>query len=79
MWVEDKGLSLALHYRDAPDVDAPVATRAQRIVDEFDGLFERQPGVLVQEIRPADHDKGSALLDLMSQASVRWSVPYRRR
>lgn len=68
VWVEDKGLSLALHYRDAPVVDEQVASRAQLIVDEFGGLFERQPGVLVQEIRPADHDKGSALVDLMSEA-----------
>jgi trehalose 6-phosphate phosphatase len=68
VWVEDKGLSLALHYRDAPAVDEQVATRAQHIVDEFGDLFARQPGVLVQEIRPADHDKGSALVDLMSQA-----------
>ena len=67
VWVEDKGLSLALHYRDVPQMDADVARRAQQIVDKFDGLFERQPGVLVQEIRPADHDKGSALVDLMSQ------------
>ena len=61
VWVEDKGMSLALHYRDSPEAATNVEKAAARIAGLFDGLFRVQPGVLVQEIRPADHDKGSAL------------------
>ena len=53
MWVEDKGYGFALHYRDLPEHESAVIALAAEIVDAFDGPFEVQPGVLVQELRPA--------------------------
>ncbi len=67
VWVEDKGMSLALHHREAPDLTAELAQRAQDLADSSQGAFEVQPGVLVQELRPADFDKGLALTEIMTQ------------
>ena len=63
--VEDKGLSLVVHTRTAPDpvgalarLEAPVAELAARA-----GL-ELHPGRLVLELRPPGFDKRAALLSL---------------
>ena len=67
VWVEDKGMSVALHHRDAPDAADSLARAAHRLAAESEGAFEVQPGVLVQELRPAAFDKGLALTELMAQ------------
>jgi trehalose 6-phosphate phosphatase len=67
VWVEDKGISLAIHFRDAPDAAAGLATDVRRVADESAGAFDVQPGVFVYELRPAAIDKGLAVTDLMSQ------------
>lgn len=66
VWVEDKGVGVALHHRDAPQAALELQRRVNRLVAENDGVFEAQPGVLVQEIRPAGWDKGTALRELMA-------------
>jgi trehalose 6-phosphate phosphatase len=67
--VEDKGLSLVVHTRRAPDPTGalerlrPVlAARAERA-----GL-QAHPGRLVVELRPPGHDKGGALRRLCTPA-----------
>jgi trehalose 6-phosphate phosphatase len=67
VWVEDKGLSLALHHREAPSLTAELAERVQRLADASQGAFQAQPGILVQELRLANIDKGLALTEIMSQ------------
>lgn len=67
VWVEDKGMSFALHHRSAPGAADALARAAARLAAESDGAFEVQPGVLVQELRPANFDKGLALDELMAQ------------
>lgn len=59
--LEDKGWSIALHYRAAPQLAEPIAREAARIVAPFGGVFEAQPGAMVQEIMPATSSKGGAL------------------
>ncbi|MFZ0325552.1 MAG: trehalose-phosphatase [Actinomycetes bacterium] len=65
VWVEDKGVGVALHHRDAPDAAHALAVQVQSIVEQSRGTFEAQPGVLVQEIRPSGWDKGAAVRELM--------------
>jgi trehalose 6-phosphate phosphatase len=67
--LEDKGLSLVVHTRTAPDpagalarLQGPVADVAARA-----GL-EVHPGRLVIELRPPGHDKRGALLSLCEPA-----------
>ncbi|HVQ19293.1 MAG TPA: trehalose-phosphatase, partial [Actinomycetes bacterium] len=53
VWVEDKGMSIALHHREAPGAADFLAREAARLAAESQGAFVVQPGVLVQELRPA--------------------------
>lgn len=66
-WMEDKGYGFALHYRNAPEHEDAVVTLAQGTATDSGGTLEVQPGVLVQELRPAAFDKGLALDELMAQ------------
>lgn len=69
--VEDKGLSLVVHSRRAPD---PVGAllRLRPAIDELaarTGLAVH-PGRLVLELRPPGHDKGTALRRLLPGRSA---------
>jgi trehalose 6-phosphate phosphatase len=61
--LEDKGVSLALHYRHAPELKAAVSETADRLA-ALTGLV-RQDGVMVCELRSPGPDKGAALSAFM--------------
>jgi trehalose 6-phosphate phosphatase len=64
--VEDKGYSLALHYRLAPDKGPEVLAAVRTIcADAASEAVEILPGKLVVDIKPAATNKGEAVLDLM--------------
>jgi trehalose 6-phosphate phosphatase len=64
--VEDKGYSLALHYRLAPDKgDALRAAVDVICADVPSGTVEILPGKLVVEIKPASVSKAKAVCQLM--------------
>jgi len=65
MWLEDKGKTIALHYRDAPQ-RAEEAERLLREAVAGAGL-EVIAGKFVFEARPRGVDKGYALRTLMRQ------------
>lgn len=63
--VEDKGLSLVVHTRRAPDpAGALQVLRPQLAALAAAHGLEAHPGRLVVELRPPGHDKGGALLRL---------------
>jgi trehalose 6-phosphate phosphatase len=63
---EDKGYSLALHYRLAPDKGDAVRAAVDKIcADAAPGTVEILPGKLVVEIKPAGINKANAVCDLM--------------
>jgi trehalose 6-phosphate phosphatase len=67
--VEDKGYSLALHYRLAPDKGAEVLGAVRTICSDARGeAVEILPGKLVVDIKPAAINKGNAVCDLMRLA-----------
>lgn len=72
--IEDKGSTVAVHYRTAPQLGVALRARLQLIVDCMDG-FELQPGKLVLEIKPVGHDKGSAVGEFMATAPFRDRIP----
>lgn len=58
---EDKGETLALHYRRAPET-RPLARRfVDAQLEALDSGFVLQPGKMVFEIRPGGKDKGTAI------------------
>jgi trehalose 6-phosphate phosphatase len=71
--IEDKGLGVAVHYREAPDL-ADVAEQAARAAADRHGLV-LQPGKMVFEVRQGGADKGSALRDFMALPPFRGSRP----
>jgi trehalose 6-phosphate phosphatase len=65
--LEDKGYSLALHYRLAPDKEPLVRAAAAKIcADVKDGSIELLPGKLVLEIKQAGVTKATAVRELMT-------------
>jgi trehalose 6-phosphate phosphatase len=64
--VEDKGSSLAIHYRLAPDRESALRTQVAAILDHHASeRIEALPGKAVIEIKPRSFNKGSAVLELM--------------
>jgi trehalose 6-phosphate phosphatase len=64
--VEDKGYSLALHYRLAPEMEHHVRNAVLQISEGLPDRFELLPGKAVIEIKPAGFDKGTAVRQLMT-------------
>ena len=67
--VEDKGYSLALHYRLAPERGPAVLAAIAKICAGMpDESVEILPGKLVVDIKPAGINKGDAVCALMQRA-----------
>jgi trehalose 6-phosphate phosphatase len=65
--VEDKGYSLALHYRQAPKQGLGVVHEVKQAFDEWaNSSFELLAGKAVLEIKFAGFNKGTAVRDLMT-------------
>jgi trehalose 6-phosphate phosphatase len=65
--LEDKGYSLALHYRLAPDKESMVREAAARLCASFTGpRIELLPGKFVLEIKQAGFSKATAVRELMT-------------
>ncbi|MFN4297158.1 MAG: trehalose-phosphatase [Brevundimonas sp.] len=71
--IEDKGLGVTLHYRQAPD-QAAAARELARGLAESHGLT-LQPGDMVQELKTPGADKGRALSAFMDEAPFKGAVP----
>lgn len=71
--VEPKGVSVGLHYRQAPEVE-DAALALARSVAERTGLA-MQPGVLVVELKTPGSDKGTAITAFMAEAPFRGATP----
>lgn len=65
--LEDKGSTLCVHYRQAPALGAEVESVVRAAAARLGEAYEVQPGKMVYEIRPASHDKGSAIADFLSE------------
>jgi trehalose 6-phosphate phosphatase len=65
--VEDKGFSIAIHYRLSPQFGGEVMKHVATICrHERCASLEVLPGKLVVEIKPSGYDKGTGLRELMS-------------
>jgi trehalose 6-phosphate phosphatase len=73
--VEDKGLSVALHFRRAPGVEPEALHLAERLVAEIDSGFRVQRGKKMIEIRPHGGDKGSVAVAFMAEPPFAGRTP----
>jgi hypothetical protein len=73
--LEDKGLTLALHYRQAPHLAAYAHRLMARVMQEAGGGLELQKGKRVIEIKPAGIDKGTAVAEYLAESPFRGRHP----
>jgi trehalose 6-phosphate phosphatase len=64
--LEDKGASLAMHYRQAPSQQNAVRAEFAAMVAELGHEFVLQEGKMVVELRPGGATKGTAVRKFMS-------------
>lgn len=72
--LEDKGLTLALHYRQVPALEPACRAAAEAAVACRPG-FGLMAGRMVFEVRPAGTDKGSAVRAFMAEPPFAGRVP----
>ncbi len=63
--VEDKGLTVAFHYRGAPVAALDAQALAAELVEGSGGSLQLLAGKMVVELLPAGRDKGRAIQDLL--------------
>lgn len=73
--VEDKLVSFALHYREAPELAAAVEREAHAIATTLNGAYEVQEGAMVRELKPVSSNKGMAVNLFRREAPFRERMP----
>ena len=72
--VEDKGTTIALHWRAAPDAEDLLRQYADSILIELPG-YHLQPGNMVVELRPDGAHKGTAVIDMLQHPPFKGRRP----
>jgi trehalose 6-phosphate phosphatase len=72
---EDKGLSVALHYRLAPHLEKGVRSAMRTAAAALGERYEILPGKMVYELRPSGRDKGVAIEEFMREKPFIRRVP----
>jgi trehalose 6-phosphate phosphatase len=72
---EDKGASVALHYRLAPQLQAAAKAVMEEAAKSARGALEVQVGKMVYELKPTGVDKGSAIDEFMRDAPFAGRTP----
>jgi len=73
--LEDKGLTLALHYRQEPDLEEQMNALMEKLVAEAGSSLVMQKGKCVVEAKPANFDKGTAIEEFLAEAPFKGRKP----
>jgi len=73
--LEDKGSSLALHYRMAPQHGEQLRQSLREIVAALGDEFDLQEGKMVLEIKPSGRNKGAAIAEFLQEKPFRGKTP----
>lgn len=73
--LEDKGLTLALHYRQAPQLAAYAHRLMNRLARSSGAALEVQRGKCVAEVKPSGVDKGTAVAAYLTERPFRGRRP----
>jgi trehalose 6-phosphate phosphatase len=73
--VEHKGMTLALHYRRCPDIEAELVAAVEAGLADMASSLKLLHGNKVIEIRPAGADKGTAIGAFMQEAPFAGRTP----
>lgn len=73
--LEDKGASLAVHYRLAPALFHEIHAVLRDCLAKTGDGFCLQPGKMVAELKPGGRDKGTAIEEFMNEPPFSGRVP----
>ena len=73
--LEDKGLSVALHYRRAPRLAGYAHRLVHALVAPLGARYHVQTGKRLVELKPAGKDKGGAVREFMQEEPFRGRTP----
>lgn len=73
--LEDKGATLAVHYRLAPGLAGDIHTALLDCLARHADAFRLQPGKMVAELKPGGRDKGTAIEEFMREPPFAGRVP----
>jgi len=73
--VEQKGSSVALHYRLAPELADDARTQVEALAERLAPDYTLMAGKMVFELKPAHTDKGGAIRAFMREAPFAGRVP----
>jgi trehalose 6-phosphate phosphatase len=73
--LEDKGLSLALHYRSAPQLGSYAHRLVRAMATPLGTAYCVQAGKCVVEVRPTGKDKGTAIREFMKDPNFHGRTP----
>ncbi|MGE5145388.1 MAG: trehalose-phosphatase [Candidatus Eiseniibacteriota bacterium] len=73
--LEDKGLAIALHFRQVPHAEAAARATVAAVVAALAGRVHVQEGKMVLEIRATGADKGAAVEAFMAEIPFRGRTP----
>lgn len=73
--LEEKSMSLALHFRLAADAGPRVRRVMRGLLEDLGEGFEMQEGKMVLEIKPGGRDKGTAIGAFMEEKPFRARAP----
>jgi trehalose 6-phosphate phosphatase len=73
--LENKGLNIAVHYRNAAGYEPELAEELASVIAELGEDFELQAGKMVFELKPAGQSKGAAIAQFMREEPFRGRTP----
>lgn len=73
--VEDKGLTIAIHYRARPEFGDALAAQLAAIVRDSGETADLMAGKYVWEVRPMHRDKGQAVKSFMADPPFKERLP----
>jgi len=73
--LEDKGMSVALHYRQAPHLENQVHGETRAILRSLGGRLELLEGRMVVELRPLGANKADAIREFMGETPFKGRRP----
>ena len=74
-WLEDKGQTLALHYRAAPEKADEIRDRVGRLVRQADDHLRLIDGKMVVELQSSRHGKGAAIAAFLDEPPFKGRPP----
>ncbi|HEY5665236.1 MAG TPA: trehalose-phosphatase [Gammaproteobacteria bacterium] len=73
--LEDKGLTLALHYRRCPELEESLVEQVEARLSDIASRLKLMRGNMVLEVKPGDGNKGTAIAAFMEEEPFSGRTP----